>query len=153
MEREFTNVSYAKPLWNYAIEIYSVNKCELLRFQDTQQLCVNDILMLGFCLQGSLVPADAWWQNPSTVKVREITTRLRALRNDVSNSVLRPTILELELECEKIDLMLLAQTLTPGKLRWPSLFRNYCLAHTVTDPTTLRQFIFSLSTKKGAEAP
>jgi hypothetical protein len=152
MGREFTNVLYAKPLWIYAIDVYSENKAEFLLYQDQHRLCVNDLIILGFCLGMNLAPNDNWWSNENTIALRDIISGLRQLRNSPCNATHRPTLLKVELDCEKIDLQTIACQFQL-KQNWSMQFDAYCDTHLVENKPKLEQFIRSLTIKKGAEAP
>lgn len=143
---------YAKPLWKYAIDVYSENKVEFLHYQDQYQLCVNDLIVLGFCQELKLVPNNYWWHEESTQNLRDIITSLRQLRNSPMNASNRQIILIVELECEKMDLEIIAsQFRTSANGSW--LIDTYCEAHPQASKPKLEKFITSLKTKKGAEAP
>jgi hypothetical protein len=152
MEREFTNVSYAKPLWNYAISVYSENKTEFLRYQDQHGLCVNDLIVLGFCQTAQLAPTNDWWCGENTVNLRNIIAQLRSMRKREHASTVRATTLNIELACEKMDLNLIANQLQSNNDD-RGYFNHYCRAHSIADKEQLTVFINSLDNKKGAEAP
>ena len=143
---------YAKPLWKYAIDVYSENKAEFLHYQDQDQLCVNDLIVLGFCYRLSLAPNDRWWAAENALYLRDIIVHLRRLRNQPTNANTRKIILNTELECEKVDLQYIASQLRPHQ-NWTLLFNQYCEAHYVHNKRLLEQFIQNLGNKKGAEAP
>ncbi|MFC3701033.1 hypothetical protein ACFOND_05200 [Reinekea marina] len=149
MGQKFTNVSYAKPLWKYANNVYSGNKAAFLNFQNTEQLCVNDLIALGFCLNHQLKSDHPWWQNPDLQSLRVIIGQLRTLRDRPEYRPYRDIILDIELRCEQQDLDIIAESLVSDHDN-SLLFEQYCAHYTVANASALKAFIASLNPKKGA---
>lgn len=102
------------PLWRFAIRVYPDFKAELLAWQLSHQVSVNDLLALAFAsAQGYQLP-DQWWRDDFLVQIRRLTIRTRALRENLKGQVHYPCAKSLELNLEAIDIIRLQQLFTLG---------------------------------------
>lgn len=122
----------AKPLWNYAVQVYPPVKTELLHWQDAHSLVVNDLIVMSFVAHFGLSLPQAWWDHPHLIQVRELIKRVRQLRRSTHNAVLKSNYLSLEIQCEAIDIAILTALVDQDTGAESDMIR-YAQAHSLND--------------------
>ena len=101
-------------MWRFATHVYPSFKNELLRWQNSQQLNVNDLLALAFALKHQSALPEHWWLDPTLVRLRCLTHRVRSIRLVLKGKPSYPQAKAFELGLEALDIERLAQLLQPG---------------------------------------
>lgn len=102
-------------MWQFAIELYSAHKTELLHWQDNKGANVNDLLALAYASRHKEALPNHWWLSPALSKVRALVVRSRAIRKNLSGEPYQQAK-QFELELEGLDIQLLSSLLKTGDI-------------------------------------
>lgn len=144
----------ADELWQFSLALYPKVKSACLSLQDNFGANVNLLLLLCLLQQRQLSLSSAQLQQLSAIVQRfstQFTQPLRALRKQSSNDLLsaaqqqqlKQSLLQSELELEKLEQQLLVQHCPPLNPAASPMLELY-LAHLTSDSAAYQQPLFDL---------
>lgn len=99
-------------LWRFALDVYPHAKSDLLSWQDTYGIHINDLLLLAFAHHRRIGVDLSTWVRIECARPRSLLRRVRRIRYRLDREdPARPLALEWELLLERIDLTLLSECL------------------------------------------